>query len=247
MNLVAAEIRKLTTVRTTWVLTLVGVLLVGVSVGFLVFEQEFTGVFSGTDAEVGSAIGQIAGNSVIVLVVAIMLITTEFRNGTIGRTLQLVPSRSRVLLGKLVVGFLYGVAFFVVGLVVVTPFVLFGADTLELGSATVDAIWQCIVALGLTAILGVALGALIRSQVVAVTVSLVWVFVVEPLVNAFFPAVGRWFPFQLLNALFVTEEMVEMGMGMSAPVDTTVALVLFLGYTAVAAIAAGLLMRYRDV
>jgi ABC-2 type transport system permease protein len=247
MALFAAEIRKLTSVRTTWVLTAAGLVFVAFSVGVFVFEDQFTGVFDGSDEAIGSAIGQIASNSAFVLVVAILAVTTEFRHGTIGRTLQLVPSRTRVLVSKLAVGGGYALAFTALSLAVVLLFVLLRGEGLGLGARSVEAAWQATVALVLTAVLGVALGALIRSQVVALTLSLVWIFVLESLFAAFVPEVGRWLPFQLLNALFVTEEMAGMGGGMADPVTASVALPLFLLYVAVAAVGAGLLMRYRDV
>lgn len=249
MGLIVAEIRKLTTMRTTWVVTLLGIVLVAVSATFAVFLDLFGGAFTGTDEQVALVIGQIVGNSAIVLVVAILAVTTEFRHGTIGRTLQLVPSRTRVLAAKLVAGVGYAIAFFAAGMVVVALFVLLGADELQVGSAALDALWQGATALVLTAILGSAVGALLRSQVVAVIVALVWVFAIEPPLAFFLPRVGRWLPFQLLSALSTTEEMTAGpdGMAMAQPVEAAVALPLFFGYVAVATIAAGLLMRYRDV
>ena len=43
-------------------------------------------------------------------------------------------------------------------------------------------------------VLGVALGALVRSQTAAVALSLGWVLVLEGLFVGFLPALGRWLP-----------------------------------------------------
>ena len=252
MGLIAAEIRKLRTVRTTWIITLIGVVLAGFTAGFFLFETTMTGPFEGADAQIANAIEQIGANSVIVVVIGLLSMTTEFRHGTAGRTFQLTPSRTRVMLAKLTVGGLYGVAFFAVSLVVVLGLVLLaglGADDgLSFGSETVDALWQGPVGLALAAVLGVAIGALLRNQVVAITVTLIYVFIGETLVNQFFPEVARWMPFQVLNSLYLSEEaMAGMPDDMVLPLDAATAWPVFLGYVVVFTVAAVALMRYRDV
>jgi hypothetical protein len=94
----------------------------------------------------------------------------------------------------------------------------------------------------------VAVGALLRSQVVAITLALVWVFIVENLVRGFFPAVGRWLPFQAQQAVFVSQEMRDsVPAGALDLLDPAVGLVVFLGYVVVATAAAAVLLRVRDV
>jgi ABC-2 type transport system permease protein len=251
-GIVAAEARKLWTIRTSWVLTAVGLGFVGLQVGFYVFEDQFTGVFTGTEAQVAAAIDQIASGSFMVLVVAVLAITNEFRHGTVGRSLQLTPSRTRLLAGKLAIAALYGLAFFVAGLVLVGVLLALAAPraavSLASGPAVVTALWHGPVALVLTGVLGVAVGALIRSQVVAVTVSLVWIFVVENLFTGLAPAIARWLPFQALQAVFLSDELLAgMPEGRPSPLEPAVALTVYLAYVVVFAVAAGVLLRSRDV
>jgi ABC-2 type transport system permease protein len=250
--LLAAEVRKLWTVRTTWVLTGIGLLLVGLTTGTLVFSAMVVGPFDGSASQVAAAVDQIGSNAIIVLVVALLAMTTEFRHGTIGRVLQLTPSRSVVLAAKLAVGVVYALAFLLASLVVVAVVLLAGAASLdvslELGGEVGRALWQGAVGLSLNAMFGVAVGALVRSQVVAITVLLVWLFVVENLVAALWPAVGRWMPFQALNALFLSEDVLaNVPDGFAAPLAAPVALTVFLGYVLVATVVAGVLLRVRDV
>jgi ABC-2 type transport system permease protein len=252
MGLVVAELRKYTTVRTTWVLTLVGWGLVALSGGLLVLTSQVGGPFGGTAREVADVVDQIGSASVILLVVAVLAMTTEFRHGTVGRTLQLTPSRSRVLVAKLVSGVVYAVVFFLGGVAVSGLVLLAGMlvrdVSLGFGSEVATALWQGVVGLGLTAMLGVALGALLRNQVVAITVALVWVMVVESLVSQLLPEVGRWLPFQALNALFVSAEMrATVPEGMLTLLEPMAGLAVFLGYVLVATVAAGVLLRVRDV
>jgi ABC-2 type transport system permease protein len=207
MSLLIAETRKLTTVWTTVIVTAVGLALITAGTAFMLFESEFSGEFLGTDGQVADAIDQIGSMSVIALIVGLLSVTTEFRHETIGRTLQLTPSRTRVVVTKMVVGAAYGLVFFLVGLVPVSLLLLFSGKELELGEAVNRSLWQGPVGLVLMAVFGVAIGALLRSQVVAVALTLIYFFVVETLFVQFVPSFGRWLPLQALNAMFVPEEM----------------------------------------
>ncbi|MFP4149234.1 MAG: hypothetical protein ACLFV0_07075 [Nitriliruptoraceae bacterium] len=248
MRLLRAEVRKLTTVWTTAVLTVVGLLLVTVGAAFLVFESEFSGEFLGTDTQIADLLGQIGGMNVIALIVGLLSVTTEFRHRTIGRTLQLTPSRTRVVTAKMVVGAGYGVLFFLLGLVPIGLLLLVSGAELDPGEQVVEALWQGPVALALIAVFGVAIGALLRSQVLAVALTLVYVFLVESLFVQFLPEVGRWLPLQALNAMFVSEELLAtQGVGGPQLLEPTVGLAVFLAYCVLAAAAAITLMRVRDV
>ena len=248
MSLIIAEIRKVTTVWTTAILTLVGVALAGTAGTFFVFESEFSGKFLGADAQVAAIIDQVGGVAIIALVVGLLSVTTEFRHQTIGRTFQLVPSRTRVVAVKMLVGAAYGVVFFVLGVVPLLGVMLVSGRDLEFGELTQAALWQGPVGLALMTVFGVALGALLRSQVVAVALALVHYFIVESLFVQFLPEVGRWLPFQALNALFTSEETTAMAGDMASDaLDPLVGLGVFLAYAVVAAAAAVVLMRTRDV
>jgi ABC-2 type transport system permease protein len=255
-----SELRKLTTIRTTTVLTLAGWALLILGSGFVIFSNmdpetgmpTFGGAFTGSSADVAGVIDQIGGSSIIVLVIGLLLVTTEVRHQTIGRTLQLTPSRTRVLTAKLAAGIAYAAAFFLGGLVIVGVLLAIGAAAegvgLSYGPEVGTALWHGLTGLGLTAVFGVAIGALLRSQVVAITLTLVWVFIVENLIRAFVPAVGRWLPLQAQQAVFVSQELRD-----SVPADAlnllepAVGLAVFLGYVVAALVAAAVLLRVRDV
>jgi hypothetical protein len=251
MNLLLAETRKLRTVWTTWILTAVGWGLVVLSVLLPVLIPQFSSPFIGSAEQVGAAIDNIGGNSIIVLIVGVLIVTTEFRHGTIGRTLQLVPSRLTVLGAKLGAGTLYAGFFVVTSLVIVAVLVVAMAAandvSLAFGPPVTTALWQVFVGMGLTALFGVALGALLRSQVIAVTVALLWIFVAEQLLANFFPRFGQWLPFQALNSLFITpESRAQMPPNMQF-LEPGIALAAFLAYVVAFTLLAALLMRKRDV
>lgn len=247
-GLLAAEARKLWTLRTTWVLTIVGLAVLALSTWSLISNDLSEGAGARLDVTTVS-IGQIGNNSIIVLVIALLVMTTEFRHETVGRTLLLTPSRTRVLVAKLAAGALYAAAFFVASLVIVVVF-LFATEvgrTSGVTDGTGTAVWHGLAGLVLTGVLGVAVGALIRSQVVAITVALIWLFIVENLAAALHYGIGRWLPFQALNAVFLGDAAEAIEPGTVGPLPPGLALLVFVGYVVVAAVAAGVLMTRRDV
>ncbi len=252
MNAFRSEIRKLWTVRTTWLLTLFGWGLVVLFTVMALFTTLVGDPFAGTDVQIAAAVEQLGSTAVIVLIVALLAMTTEFRYGTIGRTFQIVPSRSKVLAAKLAAGVVYALAYFLSAMVLVA--VLLGLAALvkgvplTFGAETVAALWQAPVALALNAILGVAVGALVRSQIAAIAGVLIWFFVVESIIATLAPAAGRWLPFQALNSLFLGQEAREAALEAGVIVFTPlVALAVFLAYVATASATAVILLRTRDV
>lgn len=250
-GLYAAELRKLRTVRSTWAITLVGLALVLLSSGTVAFGGFSR--FAGSEEQTAALLDGVGGATVIPLIVALLAITTEFRHGTIGRTLQLTPSRVELIVVKLAAAATYALVFAVAGVALALLVGVLGAGragvSLSFGGEFVETLWQAVVALVLTALLGLAFGAVVRSQALALTVALVYVFVLENLIAFAAPEVGRWLPFAALNNLFVSQEMIDQGGGMmlSDPLSPALALTTFVGWVALFSALAVASMRYRDV
>jgi len=251
-GLLRSEMRKLTTGRILLVLTLVGLGLTAAGASFGLFATDLTGPFTGSTRQVADAIAAVGSTAVIALIVGILSVTTEFRHQTIGRTLQIAPSRTRVLVAKLVASVAYALVLVVLTLAVTAVMLVIAAGvngvSLEWGPEATRALWQAPIGFALNAMLGVAVGALLRSQVVALTVTLVWLFVVETLVFFLAPSIARFLPFAALEALFVDSASDVIDMGVTyAPLDPGVALIVFLSYVVVACVAAGVHLTRGDV
>jgi hypothetical protein len=250
IGLLRSELRKLTSGRTVAVMTFFALVLTAAGAAFGLFS-EFSGPFTGSERELADAVASVGGATVVALVVGILSMTVEFRHRTIGRTLQLDASRTRVLAAKLLVAVLYALVLVSLTLVLVAVMVAIalaqqGVDP-TWGPDVTRALWQAPVGFALNAMLGVAIGALLRSQVVALTLALVWVFVVESLVFFLAPSVARWLPFTALEALFVDSSSDGFVDFAFVPLEPGVALAVFLSYVTAACVAAGLLMTRRDV
>jgi len=136
----------------------------------------------------------------------LLLVTSEFRFGTIRSTVLVTPRRSHVVLGKVVAAAVAGLAMggaavllaYAIGYVCLSgrdvPIALSGGEEAQLllGLLASTALWG---------VIGVGLGAIVRNQVGAVIGLLAWVFVVENLLFNLVPSVGRFVPSQAMNAL----------------------------------------------
>lgn len=136
----------------------------------------------------------------------LITVTSEFRYGTIRPTLLFEPRRRRVLAAKLAVSALAGSVF---GLVCVA--VSFGAGLSILAARNVDpaltgphTLALLVGPLGasaLGAMLGVAIGTLIRNQVGAVVAVAAYAFAVDAVVFSAAPSIGRYLPGKASDAL----------------------------------------------
>lgn len=139
----------------------------------------------------------------VIMVMAALAVTTEYRFSTIRTTFQAVPNRSAVLLAKAaVVGLLAGV----IG--VVTAFGSWGISTLVRPEAQLalqsEQQWRMLAGMGLVyliaSVVAVAVGILFRHSAGAVAVVLLYSLVVESIVQLI-PTIGedlaKWAPFNV--------------------------------------------------
>jgi ABC-2 type transport system permease protein len=197
MNLLAVERIKLFSTRSPWWCALIAV---GLSVGFAAIMA------SATSADVplttsATLFGGTQFGIAVVMVLAALSVTTEYRFNTIRTTFQAVPHRSPALISKAVVVALVGLvigeiaAFGALGL----GMVLRPKDNLGLHTAQ-D--WMNVAGLGpvfaISAVLAVAIGVLIRHSAGAIALLLIYYLAVEDLV-ALIPKIGHhiheWLPF----------------------------------------------------
>lgn len=183
-----------------------------------------------------------------IALLGVLAYTQEVRYGTITSTLLVEPRRTRVVAAK-------GAALVLVSAVVViaTLAVSIVANIALIrsrhGNATLGAeFWQVITAgfavMALSALIGLAVGALLRNQIVAVTATLVWLTAAEHLLVDALPQVARWTPGGATNGLLqLGVEATTKGTLLDAPIGG----LLLTGYTAAAIAAALRVAPRRDV
>ncbi|WP_410637626.1 ABC transporter permease [Amycolatopsis sp. lyj-346] len=201
MNLLAVERIKLFSTRSPWWCALITLTL---AVGFAAI---IAGA-SPADEPLSVAATQFGGSQfgiAVVMVLAALSVTTEYRFNTIRTTFQAVPHRSPALIAKAAVVALVAL--------VIGEIAAFGAWGLGLLMRPNDNLglhttqdWLNVAGLGpvfaVSAVLAVALGVLIRHSAGAIALLLIYYLAVEELVQLI-PKVGQniheWLPFNVAN------------------------------------------------
>jgi ABC-2 type transport system permease protein len=182
------RIKLFTTRSPWWCMIVAAVLTVGLAAlttGFLKGDEEQQASIFITQP--GAQLSRM-----VMMVMAALAVTTEYRFGTIRTSFQAVPQRAAMLLGKTaVVAFLSGV----VGLV--ASFGAWGVGTLFASNADLaidtSAEWRLLAGQGLifalSAVIAVAVGILIRQSAGAIAILVLWPLIVESLLGII-PKVG---------------------------------------------------------
>ena len=184
----------------------------------------------------------------LVLVMFVANFTGEISRGTLRTLLMREPGRLRLLAGKMVA--LLAFAAVVVALAAVASFGAsaliapsqdistsewFGLDALREGLGDYG---TALLTVGSWALFGMALGIILRSTPIALGVAVAWAGPFEHITVDAWSAANEWFPGLLLEAVAA---------GGTDQVVLSRALPLALAYVALAAIAAAVVFRRRDV
>ncbi|SFT62417.1 ABC-2 type transport system permease protein [Actinopolyspora lacussalsi subsp. righensis] len=249
MTLLAVERMKLFTTRSPWwCLAVALALTVGFGALFAATAPESLTVNVGA-SQVGGQLGMM-----VVMVLAALAVTTEYRFGTIKATFQAVPNRNAVMLAKSTV---VAALAFVIG--ELSAFAAWGVSYLIAGNEVMalDAghEWRNVAGLGLVyagaALYALAVGMLVRQSAGAISLVLVWALLVESLVQLI-PRVGDdiydWMPFAAANRFLqdggstapMTTQMPE------PPIGPWASLVYFLAIGIVLLVVGMVTVRQRD-
>jgi ABC-type transport system involved in multi-copper enzyme maturation permease subunit len=163
-----------------------------------------------------------AGSSAVLFatIAGLIIVTSEFRYGTIRPTLVFEPRRRVVLAAKLIAAALSGVVF-----AAVCVALAFAAGLAVLAARNVDVsltaahalVLVCgpILACALGAMLGAAVGTLIRNQVGAIVAVAAYAFTVDAVLFSSVPSIGRYLPGKASDALagLPTEHLLAPAVG----------------------------------
>lgn len=200
MSLLRSEWIKLFSTRTTWVMIGVGLL------GEALFAGLVVGLVSMEDlGDIDEMLTGIGLLMVMMLVLGVLTITTEFRHGTSGSTFLVSPRRYPVLVAKLaaalIVGLLAGLAFTAVnGSLSLSLYSSRGGELP--GTGEIASIYTGVaVSLALLCAFGLGVGAIVRNQVGAIIAAIAFFFIISPLPELLPGSIGDYFPAQALGSL----------------------------------------------
>ena len=248
-RLVSAELLKVTSTK-LWLGMLVGVVLfIGIGVAATILAPEAQGVpvpRLTTPEGMRNVFAQAGGAYLFAIVIGTMGMTQELRHQTLTSTLLAEPHRNKVMVAKMaayaVIGAIYGAVGVAFGYALALALLPFK----EHAELPVTAMWQiaggAVLGCALFAVLGVALGALIRNQIAAILGVLVWVLIIEALVVSFLPKIGKWLPGGALNGI-----LQATGPNNESYLPVWGASLVLIGWTALFALAAAATTQRRDV
>jgi ABC-type transport system involved in multi-copper enzyme maturation permease subunit len=203
VNLLRSEWLKLWTTRTTWVMLGIGLL------GEALFAGLYPGLAPLSDVEEQLGKGEIATGvgllMVLMLVLGVLTVTTEFRHGTSSSTFLASPKRYPALLAKLgaalLVGLLAGLAFVVVNGGLSLSLIAGRGGDLPAGGDLASIYAGVVVSFALLSAFGFGVGAIVRNQVGAIIAAIAFFFVLSPLPELLPGSIGEYFPAQALGSL----------------------------------------------
>lgn len=217
ITLVRAEWLKLRTVVGNIVLLALSVALpIGFSILIpLILRKDQLGDVTRNDL-FSLALSGLSIAQALVGVIGVQLITQEFRF-TLRPTFSAEPRRQRVMAAKAITITVVGLA---IGAIAVPTGLLIGGSLLEARDFPFEfggpGFWRAAIgAVVITAIyglIGLGLGAVLRSPAAAITLYVVWVMLIEGIVYAVVPKVGQYAPFQAGSQLSSIEP-IEPGLG----------------------------------
>jgi ABC-2 type transport system permease protein len=192
IDLLLAELLKLRTTRMVY--GLLGALLLIVAIATIaVIIDQTPGELASADDQAGF-FGTAATGIIFVLLLGVMLMSGEFRHGTITQTLLITPNRWKVLLAKLVAGAVLGLAFGAAAelfaLVLAVPLLELKGVDINFGNEATSLVTGTMVTTTICGMLGVALGSVIRNQVFAIVVVFAGLLIVEPIITV--ATESRW-------------------------------------------------------
>jgi ABC-2 type transport system permease protein len=240
---IRTELRKLTTIRSPWLLLAAGPVIVVAGITGLVLS----GANLHDPAVQSRAMAHVGLAAVFTLIFGILAVAGEYRHGTITDTFLSFPGRGRVIAAKLAVCGLAGAAAGLVSsaaaLAATAAWWAARGGAFHLSAAST---WQTlaggVAANCAFALIGVGLGALIRNVAGATALALAWIALIEGIAGQLIGSgLARWLPFYASEALgraaiTATRLLPQWGGGL-----------VLLGYAAVFAAAAVLVTLRRDV
>jgi ABC-2 type transport system permease protein len=226
---IKAELLKIRSTRTTvgLILGMVAlILLFALLTGLLTHPS---GLASKEDQR--QLLSLVSSASVFAALAGVLLVTSEYRYGTIHPTILFNAARSQVLTAKVVVGALAGLVFGILAEAIgwaIGYAILDGRGiTIVLTSSAVLLLtFGGLAGVALWGAIGVGVGAIIHNQVGAVITLLAWGLVVDNLLFGLVPSVGRFVPTRASDALMGlrVQHLLSPGAGAAALIAWAAAL-----------------------
>ncbi|MDR9444349.1 MAG: ABC transporter permease [Microbacteriaceae bacterium] len=211
MRLLKSELRKVLYVRSNWGLLIAAVFISALSTAVTVplLDADSTGAL-GVSLETTMGVDAVYANAVsgyiFAIILGVLMMTGEFRHGTAVATFLTSPKRSRVVLAKIAVAALAAAVLMIISALAGFLAGWLALQTVDNAAEPSDNIFinmmlASVLAGVVLGIIGLAIGTLIKNQLLAIVATLVYLFVVDPLLLALAPEAGKYLPTGLITAM----------------------------------------------
>ncbi len=248
MGQIRAEARKILTVRSTYFI--IGLcLLITIFSAFYVEGYRSGGLVSNPNKLVSQVTSAAVTLSLLLSFIGILLVTHEYRYGTIMYTLTSTRNRLQVLGAKIIVVSLLSLlltGFFcsIAPLLTFIGIELRGAELVSQNMPSWDLVWRVLFYGWGYAMLGLLLATLIRNQVGTFAFLFIFPATVEALLSLLLKEKVAYLPFTALQS--VLQSNLASSLGQASPLSHGQSALIFLGYLLLGWVIAGLLFVKRD-
>lgn len=196
-----------------------------------------------------SIVPELAG--MILMIMSILSITSEYNTGTIKTTFQASPKRYNVIIGKAI---FYGIFSMIVAEIMLTITLLIAKITektyiIDLTSSEViKAYWAIPLYIFFVVLFGLGIGMILRQTSTAVTISLLWIYVIESILMSIpklKDTIGNLLPFD--NATRFLNNSITESFDQSYHWGTTGSIVYFALFTIIIFIIGIIITIKKDV
>ena len=185
---------------------------------------------------------------VLAAIVGILMFTSEVQHGTMATVMTAQPARWVTVAAKSAIAACFGLVMGALGMIGgLSGTLLGGLESGDTSAMPAKVLWGLLVA-ALAPLLGLGIGMILRHSAAAVSILLVWVFVVENLLRTLIPAnVHRFLPFSAANGLLGTGTGTDAPEMIAAELSRVQDAFLFGGYAAAALVVGTVLLYRRDM
>jgi ABC-type transport system involved in multi-copper enzyme maturation permease subunit len=197
------------------------------------------------------------GGYIFVVIIGVLMMAGEFRNRTAVATFLAAPRRQSVFFAKLLVAICTGVTtmLLAVGIGSLSCWATlkqFNEAVAPADGTFVHLASLAIVSGAVLAVVGLALGTLIRNQGFATGVAVVWLYIIDTILVLLWPSGGKFLPSGLITGMMslnLTASAASAGVNLDTSVylSPTPAALLLLSYGAVFAAVAMVTTMRRDI
>jgi ABC-2 type transport system permease protein len=259
MRLITSEWRKLIYARANWGLLIAAVMIATLSTVITPIvlttqgADELYGLSLSDQAAVDGTYANAISGYFFAIILGILLMAGEFRHGTAVATFLTSPKREVVLVTKLGIAAIAGALLMVVsaGFAMLAGYVtlqFFDDVASPRESIVVETLLASLVAGAVLGVIGVAIGQLVRNQMIAIVGSLVYLFVIDTLLLTLWVEAGKWLPNGLITAMLNLQlDAPVLGFDTSTFLPPLTATLVLLGYGAVFAVLGVITSMRRDV